>query len=241
MVEFPNFSIESECIKQGYKFVAGTDEVGYGALCGNVFSCCAVILNINDIPKNIKESKGFKGKYGRINREKIYEELIKNKSVLYGIGEGSVEEIDKYNVKYATKLSMERAYNDLVKKYNVKPKLILVDGNLVKKYDIGKNLNVETKYIIKGDEKSITIAIASIIAKVSRDRVLKEMDMEYPMYDWKNNCGYAGGKEKTHIEAIKKYGHCKYHRGKTTGKSAYKNRQQLLFALLFCCLFFTFC
>ena len=183
------------------KNIAGIDEAGRGPLCGPVFSACAMVLK-DFCPKNINDSKKITEK----NREKIFEEILKlenDKKLLFGVGEASVEEIETINIREATKLSMKRAYENFVKKYNIKPDLVLVDGNFIPLID------TKAEFIIKGDAKSISIATASIIAKVSRDRLLRQMDLEFPQYNWKKNKGYG---TKEHIEAIKKYGLCKYHR-----------------------------
>ncbi|GMO57251.1 MAG: hypothetical protein Ta2D_02970 [Rickettsiales bacterium] len=191
-----NFALENS---YNLPIIAGIDEVGRGCLCANVFASCVVITQQNNIPNGITDSK----KIAENNREKIFEEIIKNETILYGIGESSVEEIDKYNIREATKLAMQRSYENLKEKYGIKPDLVLVDGNFVPKID------TRAEFIIKGDAKSVSIATASIIAKVSRDRVLRELDIKYPEYKWGKNKGYG---TKEHIEAIKKYGMTDEHR-----------------------------
>ena len=195
----PSFEIENSydnCV------VAGIDEAGRGPLCGPVFASCCVV-NKNYYPADVNDSK----KLTESKREKIFEDILKlesEKKLLFGIGTASVDEIEKLNIRNATKLAMKRSYIDLLEKYNnVKIDVIIVDGNFV------PDVNVKSDYVIKGDQKSISIATASIIAKVSRDRLLRKIDSEFPCYNWKKNKGYG---TKEHMEAIKKYGICKYHR-----------------------------
>lgn len=193
-----NFEIENSF---NFKTIAGIDEAGRGPLCGSVFASC-VILNRKIFPKNINDSKKLTEK----QREEIFNEILileSEQKLYYGIGQASVEEIESLNIRNATKLCMKRAYENLVEKYKIKVDLVLVDGNFI------PEINTRAEYIIKGDQKSISIAAASIIAKVSRDKILKNMALKYPQYSWEKNKGYG---TKEHIEAIKKYGICEYHR-----------------------------
>lgn len=195
----PNFFIEES---YGLSVVAGIDEAGRGPLCGPVFASC-VVLDKLFYPKDVNDSK----KLSESKREKIFEEILeleKNKKLFFGIGTASEEEIDIINIRNATKLAMKRAYENIVSKYNnLKIDVVIVDGNFV------PDINVKADFVIKGDQKSLSIATASIIAKVSRDRLLKKMDLEFPQYNWKSNKGYG---TKEHMDAINKYGVCKYHR-----------------------------
>ena len=194
----PNFEIEDS---YNLKTIAGIDEAGRGPLCGPVFSACAVVMK-DSCPNGVDDSKKITEK----NREKIFEEILKLENdgkLFFGIGQATVEEIEALNIRNATKLSMKRAYEDLVKKYSLNVDLVLVDGNFV------PNIDTRAEFVIKGDAKSISIATASIIAKVSRDRLLRELDLKYPQYNWKKNKGYG---TKEHIEAIKKFGMCEFHR-----------------------------
>ena len=139
-------------------------------------------------------------------REEIFNEILdleKQNKIFFGIGTASVEEIESINIRNATKLAMKRSYENLLSKYLISVDCVIVDGNFTPEIDKA------AQYVIKGDQKSISIATASIIAKVSRDNLLKIMDKEYPQYNWKNNKGYG---TKEHLEAIKKFGLCKYHR-----------------------------
>ena len=145
--------------------------------------------------QQVNDSKKLSAK----NREKIFEILQKN-NVIYSIGTSTVEEIDKFNILNATKLAMQRA----IKNLNLKPDFILIDGNFV--LDFG---DIKCQNIIKGDSISYSIACASIIAKVLRDKFMCDLHDEFPEYDFVNNKGYGTQK---HIDAIKKFGPCIYHR-----------------------------
>lgn len=195
---YPSFEIENSF---NNKVVAGIDEAGRGPLCGPVFASC-VIVNKKYYPKRVNDSKKLTEKI----REEIFNEILdleKQNKIFFGIGTASVEEIESINIRNATKLAMKRSYENLLSKYLISVDCVIVDGNFTPEID------KPTQYVIKGDQKSISIATASIIAKVSRDNLLKIMDKEYPQYNWKNNKGYG---TKEHLEAIKKFGLCKYHR-----------------------------
>lgn len=194
----PSFEIEDS---YNLKTIAGIDEAGRGPLCGPVFSACAIISK-EFCPSNIDDSKKITEKH----REKIFDEILnleRDRKLFFGVGQASVEEIETINIRNATKLSMKRAYENLIDKYDINVDLVLVDGNFV------PDIEARTEFIIKGDAKSMSIATASIIAKVSRDRLLRELDLKYPQYNWKKNKGYG---TKEHMEAIKKYGMCEFHR-----------------------------
>ena len=194
----PNFDIEDS---YNLPIIAGIDEAGRGPLCGPVFASCCVV-NKEFYPKDADDSK----KISESKREKIFSnilELEKDKKLFFGIGTSSVDEIENLNIRNATKLAMKRAYLNLLEKYNIKVDVVIVDGNFI------PDIDVKADYVIKGDQKSISIAVASIIAKVSRDNLLRQMDLEFPQYMWRKNKGYG---TKEHMEAIKKYGICKYHR-----------------------------
>lgn len=194
----PNFDIEDS---YNLPIIAGIDEAGRGPLCGPVFASCCVV-DKEFYPKDADDSK----KISELKREKIFSNILKlekDKKLFFGIGTSSVDEIENLNIRNATKLAMKRAYLNLLEKYNIEVDVVIVDGNFI------PDINVRTNYVIKGDQKSISIAVASIIAKVSRDNLLRQMDLEFPQYMWRKNKGYG---TKEHIEAIKKYGICKYHR-----------------------------
>ncbi len=174
------------------KLIAGIDEAGRGPWAGPVVSA-AVILNEKNIPDGLNDSKKLSEK----KRLSLFSSIYNFHSV--GVGISSIEEIDTMNVLQATFLSMSRAVNDL----NPQPEHVLVDGNL----DPG--LDFKTDCIVKGDSKSLSIAAASIIAKVTRDNLMIELDGEYPYYCWKKNKGYGTSE---HRKALEMYGPCKYHR-----------------------------
>lgn len=183
---------ENELYDKGYKLICGIDEVGRGPLLGPVVTA-AVILPIGYFNPEIKDSKKLSEK----KREKLYDIIMKD-AISIGIGIVDEKKIDEINIYEATKVAMKMAIDNL----DVKPDYILIDAM---KLDI----DIPSSSIIKGDAKSESIASASIIAKVTRDRMLDEIDLEYPMYDLKNNKGYG---TKKHLEALKQYGPCKYHR-----------------------------
>jgi len=188
----PNLLIEKKKNKLNYKIIAGVDEAGRGPWAGPVYSA-AVILNDNNIPEGINDSKKLSEK----KRNSIYLEIISNH--IYGVGIADVDEIDKLNILGATLLSMERAVNNL----STNPDFVLIDGNHEPKIEI------DSESIIKGDTKSLSIAAASIIAKVERDEFMRQLDAQYPAYNWKKNKGYG---TKDHQNALKTHGVTKYHR-----------------------------
>lgn len=183
---------ENALYEKGIELICGIDEVGRGPLLGPVVTA-AVILPKGYYHPEIKDSKTLSEK----KREKLYD-IIMSDAISIGIGIVDEKEIDKINIYEATKVAMKMAIDNL----DVKPEYVLIDAM---KLDI----DIPSMSIIKGDAKSESIAAASIIAKVTRDRMIEEIDIEYPMYDLKNNKGYG---TKKHIEALKKYGPCKYHR-----------------------------
>jgi ribonuclease HII len=184
---------EKKLWQQGYQFVAGIDEVGRGPLAGAVYAC-AIIFEKDLIIPEVQDSKKLSEK-----KRKLLFDLIKENAVSYAIGTASEKEIDTINIRQASFLAMRRAVEGL----NVKPDYLLVDG-----FDLPDS-KLPSEGIIKGDDKSFTIAAASIIAKVSRDAYMKDLDKKYPNYKFAINKGYG---TKEHIEAIKKYGITPVHR-----------------------------
>ena len=174
---------------------AGVDEVGRGCLAGPVFAA-AVILNNNINIKDIKDSKKIPFK----KRLKLSRYIKKNS--IYAIGSASVKEIDKINILNASLLSMKRA----LKKLKRKPSLAYIDGPFAP-----KNLKINCKTFIKGDEKIICISAASIIAKAARDIFMIKLSKKYPKYSWNKNFGYG---TKDHLLGLKRYGVTKHHRRK---------------------------
>ena len=183
------------------KKVVGIDEVGRGPLAGPVLAAAVYIDRTlwNDYLKEyptiykINDSK----KISKKNRKKIYDILIN--IISYGIGASSVKEIEEKNILQATMLAMERAYESL----NINAELVLVDGINVPK------INTKVKAIKNGDNKSISIASASIIAKVIRDNLMKKLSSKYPKFLWDKNSGYG---TKKHMQIIKMFGITPHHR-----------------------------
>ena len=184
-----NWEYENRIYNEGYKYIGGVDEVGRGPLIGNVVAACCV-LPFNFKLDGLTDSKKLSEK----KRNEYYEYIIKN-SVAYGIGKCTPKEIDKYNILEATKIAMKRAIDEVNKK--IKLEYVIIDGNM--RFD----LDIPYKSIVKGDSKSISIAAASVIAKVTRDREMYELDKKYPMYGFKNHKGYP---TKKHIENLQNYG-----------------------------------
>lgn len=177
---------EKDLYKQGKKFIAGIDEVGRGPLCGPVVAC-ACILPPNYHLDGLNDSKKLSEK----KREELYEILIKD-ALDYGVGVISPKRIDEINILNATKEAMVEALNNL----KLKPDHVLIDA-------VKLDIPIESTSIIKGDALSSSIAAASIIAKVTRDRMMIELGKTYPDYGFEKHKGYG---TKAHIEAIKKYG-----------------------------------
>jgi ribonuclease HII len=188
VVKTPTFEIED-----GFPApVAGVDEVGRGPLAGPVVAA-AVILDRACVPEGIRDSKMLL----EPARKEIAEALWKAAKV--GVGVASVEEIDKFNILRASLLAMERAVAGLP----VRPKVVIVDGNTKPK------LSCRCYAIVKGDALSLSIAAASIVAKVTRDRMMSELALEYPQYGWDSNKGYS---VDAHFEALHRYGVTPHHR-----------------------------
>ena len=177
------------------KKLAGVDEVGRGSLIGPVYAA-AVIFKGNINKKKLNDSKKLSKK-----KRELLEKYIKRNSY-WSIGSASLKEIERLNILNASLLAMKRA----IKKLKIKPKKILIDGNKIPKM---KNYNL--KFVIKGDQKIPEISAASIIAKVSRDRLMKKMSKNNIDYSWDKNAGYG---TKDHLSAIKKFGVTKHHRKK---------------------------
>ena len=183
---------ETELYNNGINFIAGIDEVGRGPLVGPVVTA-AVILPKDFYDERINDSKKLTEK----KRELLYDVIMAN-ALSVGIGMSSPEVIDEINILNATKKAMIEAINNL----SVKPQHLLIDA-------VKLDIDIPQTSIIKGDAKSESIAAASIIAKVTRDRMMVELDKKYPMYDFKHNKGYG---TKKHIEALYQYGPIEEHR-----------------------------
>ena len=173
--------------------LCGVDEAGRGPLAGDVYAA-AVILNDSILIDYLNDSKKISEKI----REKLYDEIIE-KADAYCIATASVEEIDRLNILQATMLAMKRAVEGL----GIKPELALIDGNRL------PELECPAQYLVKGDAKSASIAAASVLAKVARDRYMKDIAKKYPKYCFEQHKGYG---TKLHREMLQKYGASKVHR-----------------------------
>ena len=191
-IDFDNYIYERELINNGLTLIGGVDEVGRGPLVGPVVAAC-VILPLNYNLDGLTDSKKLSEK-----KRDYYFDLINEQAVSIGIGIIDEKVIDEVNIYEATKLAMKDAINNM----KVKPEHILIDA-------MPLDLDIPTTSIIKGDLKSITISAASVIAKVTRDRMLYDLDKKYPMYDFKNNKGYP---TKKHLDAIDEFGIIDEHR-----------------------------
>lgn len=185
--------IEDSLYSEGYEYICGIDEAGRGPLCGPVVAA-AVILPKDKYIEGVNDSKKLSPK----KREKLYDD-IKKEAISVGIGIVDVDIIEEINILNATKLAMIKAIKDL----KIKPDYLLIDGNQL------IDIDIEKQTVVSGDAKSESIAAASIIAKVTRDRMLINFDKLYPEYGFAKHKGYG---TKIHIEAIKKYGLTPIHR-----------------------------
>lgn len=185
---------ETEAIKSGFSFIAGVDEAGRGPLAGPVVAG-AVIFPLEEVKDFIKDSKKLTEKI----REKAFEFII-DKAKAWSVGIINEKEIDKINIFNATIKAMKLAVVSL----KLKPDLLLIDGN--KRLP---ELKINQRCIVDGDDLSVSIAAASIIAKVTRDRIMRKYDTAFPEYGFTRHKGYG---TKEHYSAIKKYGTCSIHR-----------------------------
>ncbi len=190
----PDYSYEKSAALKGFKYVCGVDEAGRGPLAGPVFAAAVILPEDLEI-KGLNDSKKISEK----KREELFE-VIKEKAISYSVASASVEEIEQFNILEATYLAMNRAIQGL----NIPADYALIDGNRTP-----RDIKIPCETVIKGDAKSCSIAAASILAKVSRDRLLLEYDEQYPEYEFKNHKGYGTA---AHYEAVKKYGLCPVHR-----------------------------
>ena len=198
------YKYENELYDKGLNYIGGVDEVGRGPLIGSVVAAC-VVLPKDFVLDGLTDSKKLSEK----KRNEFYN-VIMDKAIAIGIGIVDEKTIDEINIYEATKIAMKKAISDT----NIKPDHVLIDA-------MPLDIDVPTTSIIKGDAKSISIAAASVIAKVTRDRMMYELDKIYPMYGLASNKGYG---TKKHIEAIKKYGITKYHRLSFKPVSEYKDK-----------------
>lgn len=191
----PDYSIEHELHGEGFTYVCGVDEAGRGPLCGPVFAA-ACILPDGLYIEGLNDSKKLTEK----KREKLFD-IIKKEAVAYSIASADVEEINEMNILEADLLAMRRAIDGL----GVKADFAIIDGN------IARDFQIPARAVVKGDSKSMSIAAASVLAKVARDRLCLELDREYPQYGIAKHKGYG---TKEHKEALRKYGPSPIHRKK---------------------------
>ncbi len=188
----PNFSFESHELNDGHTIICGIDEAGRGPWAGPVVAS-AVILDPKNIPEGLNDSK----KLNEARREALFDPIMQSSHV--GVGIVSAAEIDEINILQATFLAMQRAFSQL----QPKPDLALIDGNKSPKLDC------KTQTIVGGDAKSLSIAAASIIAKVTRDRIMHQLDLVYPQFSFARHKGYGTA---THAAALAIHGACAEHR-----------------------------
>jgi len=192
----PDFSLENDARSDGFSIIAGVDEAGRGPWCGPVVAGAAILDPAtlpDDLLKGLDDSKKLKAE----KREALLERL--HDHAVIGVGQASVEEIDQMNILAATMLAMSRAVEDLGQPID----LALIDGNKT------PNLDCQACAIVKGDGRSLSIAAASIVAKVTRDKIMEKLGEEYPGYGWENNAGYG---TQQHQEALAQFGVTPHHR-----------------------------
>jgi len=194
-MKYPNFEEEKLLKYQGFKCVVGLDEAGRGPLAGPVVAAAVHVSNFDILISNLKirDSKQLSEK----QREEIYEIITKHSNFQWGIGIVSEKVIDKINIFEATKLAMKKAIKDL------NPDYLLLDGNFA------LDINLPQKSVVKGDQKVVSISAASIIAKVTRDRIMKKYDKKYPQYGFSKHKGYG---TELHVKMLKEFKECPIHR-----------------------------
>ncbi len=204
-----NLQREKYYWKKGYRIIAGLDESGRGPLAGSVTAAVVIVnpkfkienQNFKKILRSTKDSKKLSEK----RREKIFKLIQKCPYIKFTHSSVSAKTIDKINIEKATKKAMKNSLNKILPRHNSKNILILIDGNRI----LDKNLRISQKAIVKGDDKIFSIALASIIAKVTRDKKMRKLSLQYPKYYFHQHKGYG---TKLHRKLIKKYGPCKIHR-----------------------------
>ncbi len=187
-------TIERELRRTGGALIAGVDEVGRGSLAGPVVACAIVMPPDSRALRGVDDSKAL----SPLARERLVSQIIE-RAVSLGLGAASAREIDRINIYHASTLAMRRALARL----KVAPDHVLVDGRPI------RALGVEHHGIVNGDDKCFSIACASIVAKVTRDRLMANLARRHPHYCWDHNCGYA---TRRHIDALQLHGSCAHHR-----------------------------
>ncbi len=197
----PDFEIERSLKEKGFSVICGVDEAGRGPLCGSVVAAACILPEDVELP-GLNDSKKLTPK----KREALFD-LICERAIAYGIAEGTVAEINETNILEADLLAMRRAIENLKTPEGIPypADYALIDGN------ISRDFPIPAEAVIKGDARSMSIAAASILAKVTRDRQCIEMDKAYPEYGIAKHKGYG---TKQHMEALRKYGPAPIHRTK---------------------------
>ena len=197
----PSYDIERTLCAEGYTAVCGIDEAGRGPLCGSVVAAACILPDGLEIPE-LNDSKKLTPK----KRDKLFDLILQN-AIAYGIAEATVEEIDALNILEADLLAMRRAIDNLHTPDGqpYRADYALIDGN------ISRDFQIPARAVIKGDSLSMSIAAASILAKVTRDRMCEDMDKAYPMYGIAKHKGYG---TKAHMDALRAYGPSPIHRKK---------------------------
>ena len=194
----PDFSFEKSLNKSD--LIVGLDEAGRGPWCGPVVAACVGWQNLqcpDDLAHQINDSKKLTAQ----KREQLYDKIIQI-TPIWGIGQASAKEIDEINILQASFLAMRRALDQVIQK-GFRPTVALIDGNRLPDWEIEKHA------LIGGDGKSLSIAAASILAKVTRDRIMTKLAQKYPQYGWEKNAGYG---TKAHQQGLAKYGITPEHR-----------------------------
>ena len=202
-----------------YGVVVGTDEAGRGPAAGGVFAAAVYFPEVTDgLIQDLARLNDSK-KLSEVAREKLYDVIIKN--TINSVVCIEVDEIEKINILNSSLKAMKLSCENVIKQAGLKDLITLVDGN-----KLIKNYTYPQKFIVKGDGKSASIAAASILAKVTRDRYMKQLAQEFPHYGWEKNAGYLTA---AHLKAIDEYGLCKYHRPSFLRKHFEKQKQLTLF------------
>ena len=202
-----------------YGVVVGTDEAGRGPAAGGVFAAAVYFPEVTDTLINDLARLNDSKKLSEVAREKLYDVIISN--TINSVICVEVEEIEKIDILNSSLKAMKLSCENVIKQAGLKDLITLVDGN-----KLIKNYTYPQKFIVKGDGKSASIAAASILAKVTRDRYMKQLAQEFPHYGWEKNAGYLTA---AHLKAIDEYGLCKYHRPSFLKKHFEKQKQLTLF------------
>ncbi|GAB4274955.1 MAG: ribonuclease HII [Pararhodobacter sp.] len=189
----PDFSLETDALARGFTRIAGVDEVGRGPLCGPV-TAAAVILDPGRIPEGINDSKTL----SEAARTRLAEQI--KASATWAVAHASVAEIDAINILQASHLAMKRALQAL----DPKADYAIIDGNRMP-----CDMTIDAQCVVKGDARSLSIAAASILAKVERDQIMRKLALEHPGYGWETNAGYPS---PAHLAALRRLGPTPHHR-----------------------------